>query len=215
MLNLFLSAFLLGLLFNAAPGAIFAESLRRGIKGGFSPAFAVQIGSLVGDFTWAVLGLLGAAALFTLPHVELPLALAGAALLFWLAWQSLRDALSPVPEFDPSSGRPGSAFVVGAALSLSNPLNITYWAALGGTVTALGVSEPGWTAFSVFLAGFMLSSILWCFVCAGLIALSRRYVGQMLWVSINAGCAIGLAIFGYMVAMNAITGNWDRFGVAL
>jgi chemosensory pili system protein ChpE len=215
MLSLFLSAFLLGLLFNATPGAIFAESLRRGIRGGFSPAFAVQIGSLVGDFTWAVLGLLGAAALFTLPNVEVPLALAGAALLFWLAWQSFRDAISPVPEFDPSSGRAGSAFVVGAALSLSNPLNITYWAALGGTVTALGVSEPGWTAFSVFLLGFMVSSILWCFVCAGLIALSRRYVGQVLWVSINAGCAIGLAIFGYMVAMNAITGNWDRLGVAL
>lgn len=34
MLSLFLSAFFLGLLFNAAPGAIFAESLRRGIKGG-------------------------------------------------------------------------------------------------------------------------------------------------------------------------------------
>ena len=215
MVALFASAFLLGLLFNAAPGAIFAESLRRGIKGGFSPAFAVQIGSLIGDFAWAVLGLLGAAALFTLPYVELPLALAGAGLLFWLSWQSLRDAASPVPEFDPSAGKPGSAFAVGAALSLSNPLNITYWAALGGTVTALGVADPGWRAFTVFLAGFMLSSVLWCFFCAGLIAMSRRYVGPILWVSINAGCAIGLAIFGYMVAMNALTGDWSSFGVAL
>jgi threonine/homoserine/homoserine lactone efflux protein len=215
MYALFISAFLLGLLFNAAPGAIFAESLRRGIKGGFAPAFAVQIGSLIGDFAWAVLGLLGVAALFTLPYVELPLALVGAALLFWLSWQSLRDAISPVPEFDPSDGRPGSAFAVGAALSLSNPLNITYWAALGGTVTALGVADPGWTAFTVFLAGFMLSSVLWCFFCAGLIAMSRRYVGPILWMSINAGCAIGLAIFGYMVTMNALTGDWSSFGVAL
>ncbi|MEI4263811.1 LysE family transporter [Roseovarius sp. D0-M9] len=211
MVTLFVSAFLLGLLFNAAPGAIFAESLRRGIKSGFAPACAVQLGSLIGDFAWAVLGLLGAAALFTLPYVELPLALAGAALLLWLAWQSLRDAIGPIPEFDPSEGKPGSAFAVGAALSLSNPLNITYWAALGGTVTALGVTDPGWTAFSVFLSGFMLSSVLWCFFCAVLIAVSRRHVGPILWMSINAGCAIGLAIFGGMVAMNALTKDWLRW----
>jgi len=215
MVGLFVSAFFLGLLFNAAPGAIFAESLRRGIKGGFSQAFAVQIGSLIGDFSWAVLGLLGAAALFTLPYVELPLALAGAAMLFWLAWQSLRDAIAPVPEFDPSIGKPGPALAVGVALSLSNPLNITYWAALGGTIAALGVTDPGKAAFSVFLAGFMLSSFLWCFFCAGLIALSRRYVGQVLWMSINAGCAVGFAVFGYMVTMNALTDDWSRFGLAL
>ncbi len=204
MLNLFISAFLLGLLFNAAPGAIFAESLRRGIKGGFTPAFAVQIGSLVGDFAWAVLGLLGAAALFALPFVELPLALAGAALLFWLAWQSFRDATSSVPEFDPLAEKSGSALTVGAALSLSNPLNITYWTALGGTITALGVAEPGWTAFSVFLAGFMFSSLLWCFLCAGLIAVSREYIGPVLWMSINACCALGLTYFGWTVVVNAL-----------
>jgi threonine/homoserine/homoserine lactone efflux protein len=205
---LFASAFLLGLLFNAAPGAVFAESLRRGIRGGFRPAFAVQMGSLLGDFVWAVLGLLGAAALFTLPNVELPLAIAGAALLFWLALMSLRDALSPVPAFDLAGGRAGPALAAGAALSLSNPMNITYWSALGGTVTALGVAEPGWTAFTVFLAGFMLSSVLWCFICAGLVAASRRYIGPKVWVVINLGCAIGLAGFGAAVGANIILGHW-------
>ncbi|HBV00336.1 LysE family transporter, partial [Thalassospira lucentensis] len=69
MIELFVSAFALGFLFNAAPGAIFAESLRRGMVGGFAQAFAVQVGSLIGDLIWAVLGLLGAAAIFTLPLV--------------------------------------------------------------------------------------------------------------------------------------------------
>ncbi|MFN7194565.1 MAG: LysE family transporter, partial [Rhodospirillales bacterium] len=85
MSELFVAAFFLGLLFNVVPGAVFAETLRRGLRGGYGPAFAVQVGSLVGDFTWAVLGLAGAGALFALPHVETPLALAGAALLLWLA----------------------------------------------------------------------------------------------------------------------------------
>jgi threonine/homoserine/homoserine lactone efflux protein len=201
MLELFASAFVLGVLFNATPGFIFAESLRRGLRGGFGPAFAVQIGSLAGDFAWAVAGLLGAAALFRLPHVEAPLAVAGAALLAWMAWQALKDALGPMPAFDPGTGSrlDRSGLVSGAALSLSNPMNVTYWAALGGTITALGVDRPGWQAFTVFLAGFMASSILWCFFCAALIAWTRRHVGPTAWRLINLGCAAGLASFSALV----------------
>jgi threonine/homoserine/homoserine lactone efflux protein len=209
MIELFLSAFALGLLFNAAPGAIFAESLRRGIRSGFGPAFEVQLGSLVGDFTWAVLGLTGAAALFSSPWVEKPLALAGAGLLLWVAWQSLRDAMGPVPVFETAPAAPGqhSAFGVGAAMSLSNPFNITYWAGLGGTITALGVADPGWTAFALFLAGFMTSSLLWCFICAGFIGWTRRFVGPVAWVAINVACAAGLAIFGGTVLLRVLTGG--------
>ena len=56
VLSLFGMAFLLGLIFNAAPGAVFAETIRRGVDGGYRPALAVQIGSLAGDAAWALLG---------------------------------------------------------------------------------------------------------------------------------------------------------------
>ena len=59
MLMLFASAFVLGLVFNAAPGAVFAETVRQGVRGGYRPALAVQLGSLVGDASWALLGLAG------------------------------------------------------------------------------------------------------------------------------------------------------------
>lgn len=145
MTELFIHALMLGLLFNAVPGAIFAESLRRGMRGGFQPALGVQLGSLAGDFIWAVLGLVGAAALFTLPYVEMPLAIAGAALLAWLSWQAIRDGVGAEASFDPTSAAEGrrSAISVGIGLSLGNPQNIAYWTGLAGTVTAVGVASPG------------------------------------------------------------------------
>ena len=92
----------------------------------------------------------------------------------------------------------------GAALSLSNPTNITYWAGLGGTITALGVANPGWTAFTVFLSGFMTSSVLWCFLCAGAIAWTRRFVGPRSWMLLNVGCAFGLAYFAGLVVLRTL-----------
>ncbi|TVR09177.1 MAG: chemotaxis protein [Salinarimonadaceae bacterium] len=206
MIELFLSAIALGLLFNAAPGAVFAESLRRGLRGGYRPALAVQVGSLVGDFVWAVLGLLGAAALFALPHVGTPLAIAGALLLAWLAWRTLLDGLGPMPIIEPAvapqTGADGAraALAVGAAISLGNPMNVTYWAGLGGVITSLGAQQPGWTAFAVFLTGFMLSSVAWCFICAGAIATTRRRIGPRAWRALNLVCAAGLAYFAALVA---------------
>ena len=49
--------------FCLSPGAVLAETLRRGLLQGFTPALLVQIGSLVGDAVWAVIGLTGIALL--------------------------------------------------------------------------------------------------------------------------------------------------------
>ncbi|WP_170919513.1 LysE family transporter, partial [Halomonas sp. BC2] len=92
-----------------------------------------------------------------------------------------------------------AALITGASLSLSNPLNITYWAALGGTVTALGASHANASAFTVFLTGFMLSSIVWCFICAGLIAWLRSFIGPFFWKVVNYSCALCLIYFSYTI----------------
>jgi len=194
MFDLFMSAFFLGVLFNAAPGAILAESLRRGLKGGFAPALAVQIGSLVGDGLWVVLGLLGAAALITIPYVQLPLAISGAFLLGLLAYESIRDGLQPVPDFssEQSISESKNALFIGAALSVSNPLNIVYWAALGGTISVLSGETPTVQHFAIFISGFMLSSVLWCFFASGMIAITRSYLNTTVWRVLHFGCGVGL-----------------------
>ncbi len=208
MLDLIASAIVLGLVFNAMPGAIFAESVRRGLQGGFRPAFAVQVGSLLGDLTWALIGLNGAGALLLIPMVERPLALLGAALLVALAWQSFSAALRPLPvcsgQVPPSRDLHSSALATGAGLSLTNPVHIGYWAALGGGVGVLAGDLEPVIAFSTFLAAFMFTCVLWCFICAAAIAWTRTRLGPLFWVSLNVGCGVGLGLFALAVVLRTL-----------
>lgn len=191
MLSLFAAAVVLGFLFNAAPGAVFAETVRQGVRGGFRPAFAVQVGSLVGDALWAVLGLAGVGLLVQSPALRLPIGVAGVLYLAWLAWDAWRAANQ---EFAlqaggmPTEGR--RALRAGVLLSVTNPQNVAYWAALGSAMGAVGVARPTAAHYGVFFAGFMLSSILWCFICAALVDRVFRSVGQH-WARLTyRACAV-------------------------
>jgi len=170
MLTIFLAAFGLGLVFNAAPGPVFAATVRYGVRGGFRPALVVQIGSLAGDGLWAVLGLSGVGLLVRLEPLRMPLVLAGAIYLGWLArdaWRaSQREFLLTAAGGDSNTG---SALRSGIVLSLTNPQNIGYWAALGSALGALGVRQSDAPGYVVFFAGFMLSSIVWALVFAAIV----------------------------------------------
>jgi chemosensory pili system protein ChpE len=195
MTTLFLSAFFLGLIFNAAPGAVFAETIRQGVRGGFKPAFAVQIGSLVGDALWALLGLVGIGLLLQLDALRWPVGLAGAAYLLYLAWDSWKAASQEFSvELRDASPSQKSALRSGVVLSVTNPQNIAYWAAMGSALGAVGISEPTSKDYAIFFAGFMASSILWCFVCAGLVDRVFRRAG-IRWAKLTYKlCAIAFLL---------------------
>ncbi len=169
MLSLLAAAFALGLIFNAAPGAVFAETVRQGMRGGFRPALLVQLGSLAGDAAWAALGLAGVGFLLQLEALRVPIGIAGGVYLLWLAVDAWRAAGVEL-EREAAGSRPGQkALHAGAVLSLTNPQNVAYWAALGSAMGAVGVSDPTAEHYTVFFAGFMLASVVWAFVCAAII----------------------------------------------
>lgn len=206
MLAVFLTGLWLGFVFNVAPGAVFTESLRRGISGGFRPAFSVQIGSLAGDAIWAVLGLAGAAAVLSQPHLTIPLTLVGCGVLILLGVHGLRAALASTPHVSADSrpSRHSSAMLAGAAMSIGNVWNVVYWGGAGGAIAgALGASDPV-LATAVFFAAFMLSSVAWCFVCAGIIAGLRRALKPRLIRVIEGGSALALIVMAIVLAASAL-----------
>ena len=202
MITIFISAFLLGLIFNAAPGAVFAESLRRGLQHGYYSALHVQFGSLVGDATWAILGLLGAGLLFQIPAVRIPLSVLGALYLIYLGLQTLREVMQSHDshvqslEVDSVSEPQKGALLAGVSMSLTNPANVIYWGALGSVFGSFGIRNPSKADYGVFFAGFMSSSILWCFICAGLIHMMHRAMSPRIAVALNTLCGVCLLFLG-------------------
>ena len=193
MMALFASAFALGLLFNAAPGAVFAETVRQGVRGGFAPAFAVQVGSLVGDALWAVLGMAGVGLLLRADMLRIPVGIAGATYLLWLARDAWKAANAEFSVSDDAAPAPTlKALRFGMAISLTNPHNVAYWAALGSALGAVGIHNPTQTDYAVFFAGFMASSLVWCVLCAALVARLFRSAGSR-WVKVTYRlCAVAL-----------------------
>lgn len=200
MLTIFFYALIFGFVFCLSPGAVLAETLRRGLLHGFTPALLVQVGSLVGDAVWAVIGLTGIALLIQHDAVRVPLTIVCAVYLTWLGVRSLIDAWQ-LPQADNAPAGSGqSALAVGAAISLANPKNIVYWGALGSALSGIVGATPSHGQTLMFFAGFMLASVLSCFLIAGLVNLLRQNASP-LWQRVSYGaCGVVLLYLAVLAA---------------
>jgi chemosensory pili system protein ChpE len=203
MITLFASSFILGLAFCAPPGIITAETIRRGFARGFFPALSVQLGSLIGDTTWAIIALSGLAIIVHNNIARISLSTIGILLLLKLAWDSALSARSGSNFREHQESNYGD-FFSGVVLSLSNPLNIVFWAGLGASVFAGIPGGPQWIHFIIFFCGFLGSATLWCFLIASLVTWGRQWMSESFFRLLNATCSIALLYFSFQLGLQTI-----------
>ncbi len=201
-MSLLLSSFILALAFCAPPGVITAETVRRGAARGFIPALFVQLGSLVGDTTWAIIALTGLAFIVQNNVAKIILSLIGILLMLKLAWGAIQDARHGKELDNTASNSQRGDFTNGAFLSLGNPMNIVFWTGLGTTVFASISGKPQPIDFAVFFAGFLGGAILWCFIMAALVAWGRKFVTPTFFRWVNFACGIALGFFALQLGFN-------------
>ena len=198
-MEIFLSAFWLGLAVCASPGAVTTQAVRNGLEHGFRAAMTLQVGALVGMALWSSIGLMGAALLTENKIVRLVLNFIGIVLLFWLMGRALRDAIrNPSMETLPSSVR--GDFALGVALSLANPLPIALWLSLGSST----ISSPSPSEVAIFFVGLTSSAMLWSVFLAGLTAWGRRFVTPRLFRLVSLICGLALGVFALKLTFNVI-----------
>lgn len=198
LLLLFASALVLGLIFCLLPDAVNTEAFRRGVKGGFRPAFSLELGSCVGDLVWAVIALIGLAFLVEDRNIQVALGLMGALMLFYLAFQAFKDVSLPkIDRVKVISGR--TEFMTGMAVSLCNPMQLAFWLGIGGSAISVLDPNPVLLDLIVFLLGYMTGSVAWCFLFPGLVAYGRRYLNPRLLRTVYMLCGVVLVYFGLTI----------------
>jgi threonine/homoserine/homoserine lactone efflux protein len=200
---LFLSALVLSIFYCAMPGAVNTEALRRGLKGGFRPAFLIEAGSLIGDSAWAIIALVGLAFLVTNDIARIVIGIGGAALLIYLAARAFLDAKNGI-DLDSGGSKAGKDFATGALMSLGNPFQVAFWLGIGGSAIAVLVPDPAAIDFAIFFFGYFTGGVIWTFLYSGLVAYGSRYVTPRLFQAINVICGAIMVYF-------AVTLLWATF----
>jgi chemosensory pili system protein ChpE len=187
--------------FSAPPGPVAMETIRRGLRGGFGPALNVQLGSIIGDFMWFLIALIGLGPLAQISWVRAPLAIAGVLVLLYLGGSGIRDAVKAkiINTADGPNSAKG-AFRTGMAISIANPMAIGYWLSVGGALVAAGVSGTTPAQTLAFVGGFVSGTFAWAFIMAGVIRWSKRLINPTLFRAINFACGLALVVFGFSLA---------------
>ena len=201
MIATVLTGAMIAISFSAPPGPVTMETIRRGLRGGFSPALKVQLGSIVGDFMWLMIALIGLGQAAQIAIIRGALAVVGVGLLLYLGFCGIRDAfksarLDQAGAIDTKKG----AFRSGMAISIANPMAVGYWLSIGGTLVATGVAGQSSGQTATFVFGFVAGTFLWAFIMALAVRFGKRLLHPNLFRVINFGCGAALLVFGITLA---------------
>lgn len=192
-LLLFTQSLLIGLSIAAPVGPIGLLVIQRTLQRGRAVGLATGLGAAVADALYGAVGAYGVSGVIrALQGARVPLALAGGAFMFWLAWRTWRA----VPPDHAAETRHDARGLLGAfggtfALTVSNPATIFSFIAIFGTLGARGpVASPAW-----MVAGVLLGSALWWLLLCGVVGTLRQRFDARWQRAVNRASALLLAAF--------------------
>ncbi|MGI8486789.1 MAG: LysE family translocator [Thermomicrobiales bacterium] len=208
VLGLIVYGMVVGVVLAAPIGPINIEIVLRGVRDGFRSGWLLGLGALTADTLYATLVVSGLTPLADRPALRVPLFLAGAIMLGYVGWGSVRRAKHGdlMDTTSVSTLRPGKSYVTGFLLAAFNPMGIVYWLSVGAGLVADAVNRVGRIGAPVLVAGVFLGILCWVTVISLVAQVSRRFVtgGGMRWVTgVSGAIVIG---FGLWFLWQAVIG---------
>ena len=199
----------IGVALAAPVGPINIEIIRRGIQGGYLRGWLVGLGALSADTVYAALIVSGLTPVADQPALRVPLFLAGAVMLTWVGYNSVRAAWrgEGMDQGTVPAGR--DSYVTGLLMAVFNPMGIVYWLSVGAALVADAVERAGTAGSPLLVGGVFFGIFLWVTFLSWLAQVARRFVTGtgMLWITGIGGVAlIGFGCWFFYQAIASATG---------
>ncbi len=197
----------IGIALAAPIGPINVEIITRGIRHGFRNGWLVGLGALTADTIYATVIVSGLTPVADSPTLRVPLFLAGAAMLAWVGFNSLRTAVRPALDVAGTAPAGGRSYVAGFMIALLSPMGIVYWMSVGAALVAEAVERAGQIGAPVLVVGVFLGLLTWVTTLSVVAQVSRRFVtgNGMRWITGTSGVIIlGFAIWFLIQGISAI-----------
>ena len=185
-----------GVILAAPIGPINIEIVRRGIRDGFVHGWMMGLGALTADTIYALLIVTGFAQFAENEYLRIVLFLAGAAMMAYIGYGSIKSAMNETGMQDSGLDVPRSkSYVAGFMLAAFNPFGIVYWLTVGAGLAADAVNRFGEGGAPILVIGVMLGIFLWVTSISTIAQISRRFVTgpAMRWITGFSG----VVLFGF------------------
>lgn len=219
MLGLILAGAFLGLSAAVPIGPVNLAIMRRGIDGGFFPAFWVGIGAVTIDAVYSVAFTLGFASAGN-AALLVPLGFVGAGLLLVLGLLSIRGAFGPLqdappppaPGCDPATVAEGAAcpvptaeapgilggrlgaYLTGVSMTATNPMTLAFWASVGASTARLDLSTV--PARLTLALGVAAGALLWVLTFASILHHTRHRLSPRVRRGLTLAGGAGMVLYG-------------------
>lgn len=199
LVTIFASSFVIALSGALMPGPLLTATISESSRRGFIAGPLMIAGHAVLEMGLVIALLMGLAPFFQQQIVFVISALAGSAILFWMAFGMFRTLPSLRLLWEGTQKRLNHPVISGILMSISNPYWIIWWATIGvGYI--LYSRQFGLWGVVFFFAGHISADLLWYSFISAAVAGGRHFLTDRLYRGLIALCAVFLVVFaGYFV----------------
>ncbi len=208
MLGLLFRGILLGIGAAVPIGPVNVEIARRTLRFGVPAGFVVGCGAVTVDVGYAIFTSLGMRPLLLHPALQTALAIAGSALLLYLAWGCLRGAVrqwrGTADETADAPVRRRTGYLTGLFMTLLNPMTLAFWfVAVPGFVGQ--ITDAPRRDLPIVCAGVFLGAFGWVCGFTLLLGRLRRARNDTLFALTDALGGVLLLAFAVLTATRLLS----------
>lgn len=203
--RLFGLAFLTGFSGAIMPGPLLVAVIGQTALSGFAAAMWLMAGHAALELVTVGLLMVGVQAVLSRPTVRAAVSLTGGAVLIWMGAEMVRSASGV--RLDLSASATAVPWwqlpVMGAAVCLSNPYFLGWWATIGSGQLA-AMAPRGAVEYAAFYLGHEGSDFAWYTLVALLVVTGRRWLTPQIHAGLIIGCGIAIILLGIWFVVAAV-----------